>query len=316
MPSTKLKQSVFALLTIFLWAAAYVAVRFCSEDFSPFGLTSLRMFASALMILCMLPFHRVKKPALRDLPLFLLSALCAYSLYSFLMSMGAQTITASVSSFITAFSPVLVPVFALFFLREHMSALRWLSVGIGGLGVVLMLFGSGGLAIEAGVLWVLAAATLFALYNIIQRNLLRRYDSFTVTAYSTILGAVTLFPFLPAAVHDMSTAPPSASVIVFLLGASSAIAYLFWAMALKLTKDTAQVTNFMFLTPLLTTLLGFLTMGELPPLSAILGGLLMLLALLLTNIEPKKARTVPSETPPMDADEEPLPLPNKDALPL
>lgn len=288
MPTQKARRIFLALLTIVLWASAYIAVRYGAAVFSVYAMTFLRFFASAVTVLVMMPFYKVKRPALRDLPLFFLAALAAYSLYAFLMTLGAQTVTASVASFITAFSPVLTPVFALLFLKEHMRRLQWTSVGIGFLGVLIMLFSDASFSIQGGVLWVLLSATLFSFYNIIQRKLLKRYTGFEVTAYATIIGALTLLPFLPNAVQEVRVAPIPASLVVVLLGVISAVAYIFWAMALKLAHHTAEVTNFMFLTPVLTTIMGFFLIGELPPISTVFGGGLMLLALVLTNLEPKR----------------------------
>lgn len=290
MQTQRAKRIFFALLTIFLWASAYIAVRYGASFFSAYAMTFLRFFASAVTVLVMMPCYKAKRPALRDLPLFFLAALAAYSLYAFLMTIGAKTVTASVSSFIMAFSPALTPVFALLFLKEHMNRLRWIAVGIGFLGVLIMLFSDASFSIEGGVLWVLLSAALFSMYNIIQRKLLKKYTGFEVTAYATILGTLTLLPFLPTAVQEVRVAPISASLVVVLLGIISAVAYIFWAMALKLANHTAEVTNFMFLTPVLTTILGFILIQELPPISTILGGGLMLLALVLTNLEPKKGR--------------------------
>lgn len=308
------QQTFFALLTILLWASCYIAMRMGSAEFSPYALTCLRMLASAATILVMFPFYKPRLPALRDLPLFLLSSLLAYSLYCLFMSLGAQTVTASVSSFITALSPVLAPVFALLLLKEQMRRLQWISVGVAALGVAVMLFSDTSFSIELGVLWVLTSAIMFAGYNIVQRLLLRRYTGFEVTAWSTLLGALVLLPFLPRTLFEMRSIPLPSTLVVCYLGAVSAIAYLFWAMALRLAEHTGEVTNFMFLTPLLTTVLGFVTIGELPPISAYLGGGLMLLGLALTNVEPKKhaieqqaallSEELPPNEPPLSCTEE------------
>lgn len=283
----KVKQTCFCLLTILLWSCGYVFVRMGSAHFSPFALTALRFFSSALTVLVLLPFIKLKRPLLRDLPLFFLSALSAYSVFSFFMAMGAQTVTASASSFVVALSPVITPVFALLFLKEYMGRLKWLSVVIAGFGVLIILFNDASFSIEPGVLWVLTAAGLFSLYNIIQRSLLQRYHSLEITAYSTLIGAITVLPFFPKAWGELTLVPISATVVVLVLGFISVVAFFFWSMALKLAKHTSEVTNYMFLTPIVTTTLGFFSMGELPPLSTFLGGGLMLLGLLLTNIEPQ-----------------------------
>ena len=289
MPKQKMKQLVLSLSTILIWASGYLAVRMATPHFSPLALSALRFLAAGLTVLVMMPFHKMSRPNLRDLPLFLLSALCAYSLYSLIMAMGARTVTASASSFIMALSPVIVPVFARLLLKEHLHKTQWLSVGISAVGVFIMLFTDKSFSVEVGVLWVLLGAVLFALYNIVQRLLLKRYQTFEITAYSTILGTVTLLPFLPSAWRELTVAPAWSAAVLFYLGSVSTVAYLLWAMALKMASHTSEVTNFMFATPVLTTVLGFVAIGELPPLSAYFGGGLMLAGLVLTTRAPKAA---------------------------
>lgn len=294
--SSRAKRLSLSFLTICIWALCYVAVRYGSQYFTPLSMTFVRFTASALTVLCMMPFHKMTRLQLRHLPYFILAALFAYSFYCFCMAQGARTVTASVSSFIMALSPVLAPIFARLFLRERMRAMQWVSIGVSWSGVLILLFADGGFSLQADLLWVLFASLLFAIYNIIQRILLRSYDSFSITAYSSIIAAITLLPFAPAGLIELKAAPPVAIFIVVLLGAGSAIAYLFWAMALRLANKTVEVTNFMFLSPIMTTLFGFLLMGELPPLVTYLGGALMLLGLLLTNLDfTKKTEALPVE---------------------
>ncbi len=288
LPKHKMKQLFLSLSTILIWASAYVGVRMVTPYFSAPALSVLRFLAASLTVLVMLPFHRMRRPNLRDLPLFLLSALCAYSLYSLIMALGAQTVTASVSSFIMALSPVAVPVFARLILKERLIRIQCLSVAVSALGVSIMLFSDSSFSIEPGVLWVLLGAVLFALYNIIQRLLLKRYQTFEITAYSTILGMLTLLPFLPSAIQELQAAPTWSASVLFYLGFTATVSYLLWAMALKLADHTSEVTNFMFATPVLTTVLAFATIGELPPLTAYLGGALMLAGLVLTSLPPKQ----------------------------
>ena len=60
-----------------------------------------------------------------------------------------------------------------------------------------------------------------------------------------------------------------------------------WAKALMLAQKTSEVTNYMFVTPLLAALMGFLIMGEIPAWSTWLGGLVIFAGVLLF----KKAKT-------------------------
>ena len=79
-------------------------------------------------------------------------------------------------------------------------------------------------------------------------------------------------------------APPIQWVYVLILGVfSSAIAYVAWTKALSLAEKTSQVSNYMFLTPFLTSILGFLIAGEIPEQSTVIGGIIILAGVFLFN---------------------------------
>lgn len=68
---------------------------------------------------------------------------------------------------------------------------------------------------------------------------------------------------------------------------SSALAYCAWAKAFSLAKNTSSVSNYMFLTPFITTLLGLLLAGEGVEAPTVIGGLIIISGLLLFNFGDK-----------------------------
>ena len=62
---------------------------------------------------------------------------------------------------------------------------------------------------------------------------------------------------------------------------SSAVAYVCWAKALSLAPQTSSVSNFMFLTPFIATVLGYWILGETLSFQNGIGGVLILAGLLL-----------------------------------
>ena len=64
---------------------------------------------------------------------------------------------------------------------------------------------------------------------------------------------------------------------------SSAIAYLSWSQAFAKAKNTSSVSNYMFATPFVTTLLGLLIAKEKPDFPTIVGGMVILAGLLMFN---------------------------------
>ncbi|MPN49432.1 hypothetical protein SDC9_197053 [bioreactor metagenome] len=68
---------------------------------------------------------------------------------------------------------------------------------------------------------------------------------------------------------------------------SSAVAYGAWAQAFKKAKKASQVSNYMFITPFLTALLGFAIAGERLDLPTIAGGAVILIGVLIFNFGEK-----------------------------
>jgi len=101
---------------------------------------------------------------------------------------------------------------------------------------------------------------------------------------SIVAGASLLLVFLPSAIRDLQTAPPSAILTILYLGIfPSAIGFLLWTKALSMANQMSEVTNFMFITPLLATVLEFAISGELPDPGTMIGGMVILAGLLLFN---------------------------------
>jgi drug/metabolite transporter (DMT)-like permease len=67
----------------------------------------------------------------------------------------------------------------------------------------------------------------------------------------------------------------------------SAIAYFLWGTALSLAEKTNEVTNFMFITPLLSSLLGFMLLKEVPSMGTFIGGTIIILSIVLFNLKGK-----------------------------
>jgi drug/metabolite transporter (DMT)-like permease len=92
--------------------------------------------------------------------------------------------------------------------------------------------------------------------------------------------------YLPDAAVQFGNAPLQQLLVMIFLGVfPSALAYMLWAKALMIAQKTSDVTNYMFVTPLLAALMGFLIMGEIPALSTWVGGLMIFTGLLLFKIQ-------------------------------
>ena len=124
----------------------------------------------------------------------------------------------------------------------------------------------------------------FAGYNLIQRSAVTRYTPLQSTVYTIVASAIMFLIFLPQAIEKVRTAPSQSLLAVLFMGIyPSAIGFLIWTKALSIAKQIGDVTNFMFVTPLLSTFLEIVLIGDIPDAGTFTGGLMILLGVVLFN---------------------------------
>lgn len=276
------KVHLYALCTVFVWASGFALTKVALAGFSANAIGLLRYAVASLVLLPLMAVKKVKPPARRDMPWFLLAGAMGFFLYMIAFNKGLETLSSATSSLLIAAAPILTALLARFLLKEGIRPLGWLSSFVSFGGVFLLFFWGGRLAVGPGMVWTLLAAGLISGYNLLQRKLTRRYPPLQATAYSIFSGALLLLVFLPETVSQLSAAPTGPLLAAVFMGVfPSAVGYVCWSKALSLAENTGTVTNYMFLTPFLATLLGFLLIGEVPHWSTLLGGAVILGGLLL-----------------------------------
>lgn len=292
----------YAITTIIFWSGAYVLSRLALSYYTAFSLGLLRCIIASCILLPIVIFSKMKKPALKDLKWFLAAGASGFALYMIAFNTGQSTLNSSTSSVVIAMVPVVTAVLARVIYKEHLRRLQWVSTFISFTGVVVLTVMSGGLKVNIGILWLLASVVLLSLFNILQRKLTKTYSALQTSAFSIFAGAILLSVFLPSSVRQVLKAPDIQLVYIILLGVgSSAIAYCAWAAAFAKAEKTSSVSNYMFVTPFLASVMGVVLGGETIELSTIIGGLIILAGVVLFNMSgrhtgtPKAATRVPSE---------------------
>ncbi len=282
--SSKTAMHIFALLTVILWSLGYVLTRIVTRHFSTEAISFLRYFIAAIALLVYAAFRRMRLPKLKDVPVFFFGGAIGFAVYVYCINEGSRTLSASVVSFIVSATPVLTALLARVFLKERIGSIGWISVVCSFFGVGVITYFNGGLALTSGALWICFAVVLISTYNIYQRKLLLRYTPLEVTTYCIVAGAILLSVFAPQSFPQLVDAQAVEAAAIVILGVFSAsIAYLLWAYALSKADKTNEVTNYMFVTPVLTTILGFVLIGESPHVSVYIGGVFVLAGVFLIS---------------------------------
>jgi len=229
---------------------------------------------------------KIRLPAIKDLPLFFASGLTGVLIYSYFFNSGSVTVSAGVSSFIIASSPIFTLMLTKIFLKETIKPLCWAGVIISFFGLAIVtLTQSAEFSFNTGVLLVTIAAISSGTYTTIMRVATKTYTALEATTYAIVMGTLGTLIFLPNAIREIPESNITVNLIVLLMGIfPAAIAYLAWSYALEKAKQTAHVTVFSYLIPLISTLLAYVWLRETLSVYTFIGGLVIITGMILTNI--------------------------------
>ncbi len=281
----------YAAVTIVFWSLSYVLTRLSLQYFSTFSLGFLRyLFASCALIIVAVP-GKMKPPRRDDFLWFSAAGITGFFLYMIAFNQGLSMVTAATGSVIIATVPVITALLARFFYKEKLQMFQWIAILIEFSGVAALTLINGVFSINVGLFWLFLAALALSAYNLLQRKLTKTYSALQTSTYSIFFGTLLLAVFAPVSMKEAAHAPAIQFVYIVVLGVcSSAIAYVSWAKAFSMAKQTSQVSNYMFVTPFLTSILGFWIAKEVPDRATSIGGGIILIGLLIFNFGEKTCK--------------------------
>ena len=279
---------LYAFGTSLMWSLAYVLTRVCAQYIAPGYLGALRVCIAALGLGSLALAMKLPKPKKGDIIWFILSGASGVFLYMLCFNRGASMVTSATGNVMLAVSPAVTAIGARVLYREKLSVLQWSSIGICFVGVVLLCLISGGFSMNIGLMWLGLGVIFLSAYNLLQKKLTKAgYPSLAITAWSFVFGAVGFLFFLPKAIPAAVGAPGYIYLLLLVLGLGcSGLAYCSWAKAFSLADKASSVSNYMFVPPFGSGILGYFIIGDPIESSALIGGSIILLGLAMFNFGP------------------------------
>jgi drug/metabolite transporter (DMT)-like permease len=266
-----------AVLTVTLWASAFVAIRSAGHHLSPGALALGRLLVASAALGILALVRREPLPARRDLWRIALCGLLWFALYGVVLNSAERRVDAGTAAMLVNVGPILIAIFAGVILREGFPRRLLLGCAVAFSGaVVIGAATSNGITPSWGAVLCLVAALAYAGGVIAQKPALARVSPLYVTWLACTAGAIACLPFAGSLWSDASAAPLSALGWVVYLGiVPTAIGFIAWGYALSRTTAGRMGSTTYLVTPI-AILLGWLVLGEAPPALAFVGGLLCL----------------------------------------
>jgi drug/metabolite transporter (DMT)-like permease len=195
--------------------------------------------------------------------------------------------------------PILIAIFAGLILREGFPSRLFTGCLVSFAGAVIIGLATSrrGLHESLGAVLCLVAAFAYAGGVVAQKPVLRHTSPLMVTWLACTIGAVSCLPYAGTLVHGLGHARGSTIVWTIYLGvAPTAIGFLTWAYALSRTT-AGRMGSTTYLVPPLALLLGWMFLGEVPPLLVLPGGALCLAGVALARTGGRRARVVQTAPP-------------------
>ena len=283
---------LLALLATVLWSTVFPLVRILPVSLSPVELAFWRWLVT---FLCMVPFGlgAVRSHwllVLRNWKWMVPAGVLGFSIYSILMFEAGHTTDATNLSLIAATAPVFMAFFARLFLSERLAPLQLCGLAVAVFGViVLVLHGDfrrlADLSFTVGDVWMLLAASLFAVYSILVR---RRPATMPQKAFMLAMlayGLLALSPLMAFEVAKPEYSAPDMStflVIVYIAVIPTLIGYLLWNRSVEYI-GAARAGIVYYSIPFFSSLEAVIFLHETISFSQMTGGALIVGGILLSS---------------------------------
>lgn len=189
-------SNAIILIAGVMWGVIGLFVRELGKTgFSSVQISSLRWIVSAIIVLTVVLVKDATKLKIniKDIWLFAFVGIFSSLAMSTFYFMSMELTSVAVSDVLMYTSPIWVIIFSAVFLREHITFKKAACVVFAFIGCMFVcgLFEQdNGVFSPLGLLWGICSGIAYALYSIVGKIILKRYDKMTLIVYNFIFAAL------------------------------------------------------------------------------------------------------------------------------
>ena len=290
---------LFIGMALLTWSSAYAAIAYALVSFTPGEVAFARLAIGSLCFAGLVLVRRVPLPARGDwLPLGALGVI-GLTIYHLCLNYAETRIASGTASILISLAPAATAAVSAIWLRERLSGRTLAGLAVALVGVVMVVLASGKqVRFEPMAALVLVSVLASAIFFVGLKPYFARSSVVGVTAFTLFAGTLGALPFTHGMGVAWHVAPWSHIAALAWLGvAPTFIGYLAWNAALR-RASASQVSSFIYFSPPIAVLIGWLWLGERPGLLTLVGGAVTVAGVALANV---RRRTLPSMPPAVEA---------------
>jgi drug/metabolite transporter (DMT)-like permease len=233
---------------------------------SPLALVLFRILTSIILFFFIHLFFIKEKVERKDLFLLAVCGIFGVFLNQSFFITGLKFTTPINASVLMVTTPIFVLLISILLKVEEFTTLKLTGVLIGAAGTLMLIFSKGSVSFEGtlkGDLFILTNAFAYALYLVMVKPLMQRYNPITVVKWIFLFGFIPVLPLgwkgaMSVDWQSFGTAVWLAFLYVLVM--TTFFTYLLNAMALKTVKPST-VGIYIYLQPVLATIIA-LSLGK------------------------------------------------------
>lgn len=292
---------IAAFISMFFWGLSYIWSKLVFEVYTPLTTIFFRLVLSFVaLFVIMYTIGKVEKIKRKDYGLIALSALFNPFLYFIGENYGLHLVSASLSAIIVATIPLFAPFVAWVTYKEKLKPINLVGLIVSFIGLLFIIL-KDNFSLNAdpvGVLLLFMAVVSALFYLVFLKKLSSRYSPITIIGWQNLVGAIYFLPFF--LFFDSQTViqiVPDAQTVfsLVMLGVfSSSVAYVLYVYIVK-NLGIIKSSLYTNLIPAFTALFSFYILDETFTTMKIIGMIVVILGLVLSEYGNSNTISVPSK---------------------
>ena len=285
----KAKGHILALITIFIWGTTFISTKILLKTFTPIEILFYRFFLGFIFLILMYP-KRLKLKKRKEEIYFIFAGLSGVSLYYLFENTALTYTSASNVGVLVSVAPFFTAILSSIFIKSeslHKNFFIGFIIAISGIIFISFKDANNVSLSPMGDILALLAAMIWAVYSLLSKKISELgYNIIQCTRRIFFYGLIFMSVMLPFFdfTFDLSLFNNFTVIfnILFLGIGACSICFVTWNTAIKI-PGTIKTSAYIYIVPVITIITSFIVLKENITLSIIIGTILVLIGLFLSE---------------------------------